>query len=156
KRFYRRDWLYYVSALVIIFAMGHLAGAAQKEQSFVKARSILAHRFELRRADGKIAASLSEGRQGDSALVFFDREGHSRLSVGLADSGAQTILMYGQDQRTKIGLTVNAANDEPHLQPFDDSGDTVISASVWKGLGPELKIGKVGRSGISLQVTNEG
>jgi len=156
KRLSRCQWLYYTLVLVIFFAMGHVAGATQNQQSFLKARSISAQKYELRRADGKIGALLVEGRRGETLLMFFDQKGHSRLTMGLTENGAPSILLLGEDQRPKIGLMVTPVDGDPTVFLCDDSGDHVGSLSVSKGLGSHLRIGKAGRGGISVRVSPEG
>jgi len=156
KQLSRCQWLYYTLVLVIFFAMGHFAGATQKEQSLLKARSISAQRYELRRADGTVGASLVEGRRGETLLTFLDQKGRSRLTVGLTERGAPSIRLLGEDEQLKIGLMVNPLDDAPTVFLCDDSGDNVVSFGVWKGLGSNLRIGKAGRGGINLRVSPEG
>jgi hypothetical protein len=156
KRLTECRWLYFTLALTGFFAMGHFAGASQKEKSLLKAQSISAEKYELRRTDGKVGARLAQDRRGATRLTFFDQRGLSRLEVGLTEQGAPSIMLLGEDERPKIGLAVDAVKGDPQLFLCDDSGDHVISLAASKGLGPNMTIGRVRRGGVSVGVLPDG
>jgi hypothetical protein len=155
---YRRwcRWAIWTLALTIFFAMGHLAGAVQKEQELLRATSIIAERFELRRPDGKLAASLAEGDKKQVLLSFFDANGKVRLAIGVTDNGAPHIAFFGADGGERLTLMIGPVIEEPAIILNDDEGSPAITLSHTRALGSHLMIGKAGRNRVAVGVTEKG
>ena len=62
----RWRWPLFVLFLTLFFSMGHLAGAVQKEQEILRAKSVIAERYELQGPDGKKYATLGKEPGGET------------------------------------------------------------------------------------------
>ncbi len=154
SRWRRRAWAGLL--LVGIFAIGHFAGAAQKEQELLKAQEIQAERFELRGADNVLRASLSRGPKGETYLSFFGKDGKPGLSLGLNGDGTPAISLYDRQSKTRIGLSVDPEGGNPQLVLFDDDSEPAIRLGIPKGSGPDITVGRKGKGGVSISLTKDG
>ena len=154
--FVQSRWPRYALMLSIFFWMGHFAGAVQKEQQLLKARAIIAEKYELRKADGTLAATLATSAKQQAALSFFDPKGTKRLSVGINNDGSPEILLMGTNGRLRLGMTLDFGKDGPEIVLCDDRGSPEIMLGLTQASGPILSIGKVGRSSVAVNVSKAG
>ena len=152
----RFRWLLCALGLAIFFSMGHVAGARQKEQELLKTKAVVAERYELRRPDGTLAASLAAGEGKKVSLSFVDQKGNVRLNVGLVDNGSPGITLMGANGLPKLALGVDPTLDNPAIVLWDDDGEAAITLGIVKGHGPTLAIGSRGRSSVSAGVSTQG
>ncbi len=139
-----------------IFAIGHLAGAAQKEQELLKADRMEAERFEVRGPDDVLRAALFKGAKGEARLSFFDKDGKTRLSLGIGDDGLPSLSMYDNDKKMKLGLSIDPEGGNPQLVLLDDSGEAAIHLGVRKDSGPDVTVGRKGKGRVSISLSKDG
>jgi hypothetical protein len=151
-----RRRLPYLLVLAIFFSLGHLAGAVQKEQQFLKTKVVIAERYELRTPDGKLAASLGTGAQKQTLLSFFDQQGTARLALGITKDGKPGVFLTGANGLPRLSLVAGPGRDDPAIALCDDQGTPAVTLSLVKGVGPTLTIGRTGRKSIALNVSKEG
>ncbi len=154
SRWRRRAWAGLL--LVGIFAIGHFAGAAQKEQELLKAQEIQAERFELRGPDNVLRASLFKGPKGGGYLSFFGKDGKPGLSLGLNGDGMPVISLYDRQSRMKLGLSVDPEGGNPQLVLFDDNGEPAVHLGVPRGFGPDITVGRKDKGRVSIFLTKDG
>jgi hypothetical protein len=149
-------WPIFLSLPVIFFSLGRYAGAVQREADTLQAGSVVAEKFELVGADGRVAAALYQGPKGEVMLRFSDRKGGSPLMIGLDAKGSQSVLFSDEQRRTRMSLALDGDDGTPHLNMFDERGQAVLTLGVVKGFGPSLDIGKIGSNRISISVSQAG
>lgn len=154
SRWRRRAWAGLL--LVGIFAIGHFAGAAQKEQELLKAKEIQAERFELRGPDDVVRASLFKGPKGEAYLSFFGKDGRPGLTLGLNGDGMPVISLYDRQSKMKLGLSVDPEGGNPQLVLFDDNGEPAVHMGVPKGFGPDITVGRNDQGRVSIFLTKDG
>lgn len=142
--------------LVGIFAIGHLAGAAQKQQEILKADRIQAERFEVRGPDNVLRAAFFKGAKGEACLSFFDKDGKTRLSLGIGDDGLPSLSMYDNNKKMKLGLSIDHEGGNPQLVLLDDSGEPAIHLGVRKDSGPDVTVGRKGKGRVSISLSKAG
>jgi hypothetical protein len=139
-----------------IFVIGHLAGAAQKQQEILKADRMQAERFEVRGPDNVLRAALFKGAKGEACLSFFDKDGKTRLSLGIGDDGLPSLSLYDNHKKMKIGLSLDPDGGNPQLVLLDDSGEPAIRLGVPKDSGPDVTVGRNGKERVSISLTRDG
>ncbi|MHB1556772.1 MAG: hypothetical protein ACYC61_04735 [Isosphaeraceae bacterium] len=142
--------------LVGIFAIGHLAGAAQKEQEILRANRIQAERFELRGPDDVLRAAFFKGPKGEAHLSFFGDDGKTRLSLGIGDDGLPSLSMYDNNKKMKLGLSIDHEGGNPQLVLLDDSGEPAVHLGVRKDSGPDVTVGRKGKGRVSISLSKDG
>ena len=143
-------WPLVAMTLVIVFSMGRLAGALQKEQEILRAKAISAEKFEIRGADKKLRASLLKGPDGAALLSFFDEGGNPRLIMGLDAKGAPIVSFFGDKQAPSISIGFDSENGEPGIHLFDGQQEPALSLGITKGIGPDMTIGRKGQGQILM------
>ncbi len=151
----RWRWPLIILSLTLVFSMGHLAGAVQKEQEFLRAKTIVAEGYELQGPDGKLYATLAKGSAGEARLSFFDASGRSRLEVGVDSNGHPSLGLYDESHTLRAVIGV-AASGSPILSLQDEKGVSAISTGMLTGQGPWLTVGKKGQGDVSIGVSKDG
>ncbi len=136
-----------------IFAIGHLAGAAQKEQEILRAEQMEAERFELRGPDDVLRAALFKGARGEAYLSFFGKDGKARLSLGIGDDGLPSISLYDNNNKRKMGFSIDPEGGNPQLVLLDDSGEPAVHLGVRKDSGPDVTVGRKGKGRVSIALS---
>lgn len=154
----RFRWPLMMAIAALIFSIGHGAGAYQKEEEILKTRMISAEKFEVRGPDGKLRASLAQGKNEGAILSFYDESGRSRLIIGTDAKGTPSISFLNDKDKgaPKMLLSVDPNDGTPQIILFDDHGAPTVHLGLVKGFGPDLSLGKVGQGRISLYVTEKG
>ncbi len=147
-------WPILLSLLPVFFSLGHFAGAVQREPDTLQAGSIVAEKYELRGADGKLAATLFQGPDGAVMLTFIDQKGGSPLMIGLDAKGSPSILFFDERRKNRMALALDGGT--PHVNLFDDRGDVALAFGMVKGIGPRLDVGKIGSNRISIGISRGG
>ena len=151
----RFRWVLLLVFAVVLFSLGRHAGAVQKEQEILRAKSIEAERFELSSPDGKLAALLTTGPAGETLLSFHDQNGVPRLTMGIDSHGAPAISFYGEKHDLKMSLSLDPAAHTPSARMFDGRGELQIGMSLDDRLGPSISVGRPDKTHISIGVSNE-
>ncbi len=153
-----RRWQWPLLTLIVaaFFAMGHRAGAVQKEQEMLKFKTISAETFEVRGPDNKLRASLFRGPRGEALLSFFDQDGRSRLSLGINSKGTPIISLLDDKQAQKMSLSLDSEDGTPQIILFDGDNEAALHLGITKGFGPDISVGKQGQGRVSIFVTKEG
>jgi hypothetical protein len=151
----RFRWVLLLVFAVVLFSLGRHAGAVQKEQEILRAKSIETERFELRSPDGKLAALLTTGPAGETLLSFHDQNGVPGLTMGIDSHGAPAISFYGEKHDLKMSLSLDPAAHTPSARMFDGRGELQISMSLDDRLGPSISVGRPDKTHISIGVSNE-
>jgi hypothetical protein len=153
-----RPWRWPLLALIVaaFFAMGHRAGAFQKEREMLKSKKVSAETFEVRGPDNKLRASLFRGPRGEALLSFFDQDGGSRLSLGIDAKGTPIISLLNDKQVQMMGLSLDSEDGTPQIAFFDRDHETALHLGITKGFGPDISVGKRGHGQVSIFLTNEG
>jgi hypothetical protein len=152
----RCRWPFFALCLVIFFSIGHLAGAVQKEEEILRAKEVIAEKFELRGPDGTLAASLSVSRVGQARLVFFDKNRNRRIGIGFDPLGSPGISLHDANGEVRVHLKVDGQTGEPRLNFTDDQLNPSIVITINKGLGPSIVVGSARQSRIRIGVSDEG
>jgi hypothetical protein len=147
-------WLFIALILASFFSMGRLVGAFQKEQEILRAKAIVAEKFEIRGEDKTLRAALVKGPDGGGFLVFFDSAGNARLSLGMDAKSNSIISFFGADKSRKMSLGLIDGDGAPSIQLFDAQGESTLSVGLVKGFGPSVTIGKKGKGQISMSVVD--
>ncbi len=148
-------WLRLLLLLVLFFAMGHFAGAFQKDQDTLRFQSITAEKLEIRGPDGKLKATLSGGRAGGDSLSFYDAQGARRLSLGIDKEGSPNVLFFDDKRKMRLALAIDPHDNTPHINFFDDQTKSVLSAGLLNGLGPDISVGKHDGNHITISLVND-
>jgi hypothetical protein len=145
-------------ALIVaaFFAMGHVAGAFQKEQDLLRSKRISAETFEVRGPDNKQRASLSTSPRGEALLSFYDQDGRSRLLLGIGAKGSPTISFLDEAQAQRMGLSLDSQDGTPQIVLFDVDKEPALHLGVTKGFGPDIFVGRRGQGRVSIFLTKEG
>jgi hypothetical protein len=142
-----RRWGPLVASIAcLFFFLGHLAGAAQRPENVLRARAMVAERFELVGPDGKRAAVLNTDDIAGTSLDLFDKRGHPRLRIGLGLSGYPFISLYDSKGQNRLyaGLSVN--DEMPNLALY---GPPPLSSAI------HMRADEIGAS-LGLTQTNGG
>ena len=153
---YLRGWPLLLLVISLFFALGHFAGATQKEDEILRAKSILSERFEVRGGNGKTLASLSRGQKGDVLLSFFDKSAFPRLLVGLDADGVPIVSFIGEGHKPRMILSLAKSDWAPQISLSDQHGEPTISLGSGDDLGTSLMVGKRGQGQISVAVSKDG
>ena len=154
-----RRWPVLTVGIAIVFLMGHVAGAYQKEvvQARLQATTVIAGQFEVRGADNKLRASLTHDASGLVWLSFYDPAGKARLTLSVAANGSPSISMADDKGSQRMSLALLGEDATPQLMFFNPGGDdAVVSLGIIEGVGPSLTLGKIGQSQISLLIGPNG
>ena len=91
----------------LLFWLGQVATAVQKEDKVVRAQTVVAESFELRRPDGKAAATIRTNSEGETLLSVLTGDGFPAVELGVSRGGQPTVrfLDAKSNVRFKIGLT---------------------------------------------------
>jgi hypothetical protein len=141
--------------LGFLFA-GHLAGARQKEQGDLKARTVRAEKYEIPGPNGTPAAMLYQTGAGQARLVFLGEHGEPRLSVGSGPRGSPAIIMFDRNSKQKLNIGFDPKDEMPQLGLFDEQGNETISLRVMKDVGPQIAIGRAGLGRVTLGLSKDG
>jgi hypothetical protein len=153
----RCRWPLLTLIVAVFFAMGHRAGAYQKEQEQLRAKAISAEKYELRGPDNKLRASLFRGSRGGALLSFFDQDGRSRLSLGIDAQGTPIISLFDDKEAQRMGLSLDSHDDgTPQIVFFDGDREPALHLGITKGFGPDISVGKRGQGRVSIFLTKEG
>ena len=156
RRLSRCKWPLFVFFLLLFFSVGHFAGAVQKEDEILRARSIVAEGYELQGPDGTKFATLAKESDGAARLTFFDPKGRSRLEVGLNADGSSGLGFYDAEHVCRAAIGVTGRSGSPVIVLQDEKGDSAVRVAVPKGVGPQLHIGKQGHESIEIGVSIDG
>jgi hypothetical protein len=149
-------WPLFTLMIVTFFSMGHLAGAYQRDQDILRIKSITAEKYEVRSPDDKLKASLYQGPAGEVYLTFFDRNGGSRLTMGVGPKGAPAISFFDDKLAPRMILSLDADDSTPQIILFDGQNGPALHLGVTKGFGPDISIGKPGQGRISISAREGG
>jgi hypothetical protein len=136
-----------------VFCLGRQAGALQKEEEILRAKSIEAENFELVGPGQRKAAKLYAEPDGAARLSFYDKAGKARLIVGIDPEGTPSVSFLGEGNDVKIALSLDPRSCSPKLRMFDKDG-AKISVTVDDQSGPELSVGGPNKSRVSLSVSD--
>jgi hypothetical protein len=145
-----------VAVLMACLSVGHLASAVQREEDVLRARTVVAEKYELRGRNGKPSAMLYQNAPGQARLVFLDDAGGLRLSVGMDPGGEPGITLFNQQNKPQLSMSIDSKKKSPQLHLFDDRGNSTISIGVDQETGAAIWIGKAERGRISMGVNLHG
>jgi hypothetical protein len=142
-----------LSFAVLLLSLGWQAGSAGNIQNTLRAKTVRAELFRLRRPGGGKAAELILRLPETPHLEFFDRDGVGRLSAGLDVSYAPSVVFYGEihDARTDLGLSPNTNNIS--LSMFNDDGVREILLGGDEGLAA-IFVGRTDKTSVALHKLN--
>jgi hypothetical protein len=143
-------------AVGVLCSLSRVASGVQREEAVIRAKSLVAEKFELVDAKGRPAASLQKGLQGQPILSFFDDNGTARFNLGMTDDGQPSLTLADEKGRARISLFLANKDGEPLLSVSSGSplGGTRLDMSS-SADGPILTLSKPKQGRIEKGVVGE-
>jgi hypothetical protein len=148
-----RHWSLLLLGAAIIFFVGHIAGAVQKEQDTLTTGTLSAERYELLGGDGKVVALLTTEADGQPSLAFLDKNAVPRLRVGLDRNGLPAVSLTSATKEVRMRLSLEGDNAMPKLSLYDKDGASAIQLEVTPDFDARVSIGAAKRSRIQLNAS---
>ena len=148
-------WPIIALSLVLFFYMGHLAGAVQKEQEILRAKSIVAEGYELQGSDGKKYASLSVVNGSEPRLSFFDKDGRTRIEMGMFETGQPSFGLYDESGKFRAIIGMHPTGSSM-FSLLDENGKPSAGFHVSKDGSTTMHVGRTGQAQIRIEVSADG